>query len=175
MDELLYFDQLQVGQTWKSPSRTVTEADIVSFATLTGDFNPLHVDHEFAKRGPFRRPIAHGLLGLSWVAGLGSNSPRPMTLAFVAIRDWNFLKPVFVGDTLHVMTEVVELRPQGRRSGRVVWRRQLINQDGVVVQEGILETVVALARSAVKILDQPHDIADTHVAQSAQSPHSAQN
>lgn len=144
MSDPVYFEELAVGQTWQSAARTVTETDIVNFACLTGDFDPLHVDHEFARTSPFGRPIAHGLLGLSWVAGLGSNCPRPATLAFAAIREWKFLKPVFVGDTLHVVNEVMDKQARGRRAGQVTWRRRLVNQNGVAVQEGVFETLVAV-------------------------------
>jgi acyl dehydratase len=143
MDEALTFDALNLGDRWQSTARTVTESDIVSFAGLTGDYNPLHVDHEFAATTPWGKPIAHGLMGLSWVAGLGSSAPRPNTVALVAIREWEFLKPVFVGDTLHVVTEVVGKQAKGRRAGRVTWRRSLVNQRGVVVQQGFIETLVA--------------------------------
>jgi len=143
MDEPLTFDELQLGDRWKSPARTMTETDIVNFAGMTGDFNPLHIDHEFAANTPWGKTIAHGLLGLSWVAGLGSNAPRPNTVALVAIREWEFLKPVFVGDTLHVVTEVVGKQSKGRRAGRVTWKRSLVNQRGVVVQEGYFDTLVA--------------------------------
>ena len=61
-------------RTWKSSGRTVTETDVVMFAGLTGDYNPLHIDHEYVKDTPFRRPIAHGLLGVSLVAGLGNHA-----------------------------------------------------------------------------------------------------
>ena len=144
-DEALYFNDVEVGDTWESPARTVTETDIVSFACLTGDFNPLHVDHEFAKGTLLGKPIAHGLLGLSFVAGLGSHSPNMRTAAFVKIREWTFLKPIFIGDTLHVQTEVAELAPSGRRRGRVVWRRRLLNQSGEAVQEGLAETLVMVS------------------------------
>jgi acyl dehydratase len=144
-NEALYFNDVEVGETWDSPARTITETDVVNFAGITGDYNPLHVDHEFAKNTLFGRPIAHGLLGLSFVAGLGSFSPWMRTAAFVRIRDWAFLKPVFIGDTVHVRTEIVakEVRGRGRR-GLVTWKRQLINQVGVVVQEGITETLVEI-------------------------------
>lgn len=158
MNGPLYFDELAVGDCWRSPGRTVTQTDIVNFACLTGDFNPLHVDHEFAKDTPFGRPVAHGLLGLSLVAGLGTNAPWASTSAFVGIRGWQFLQPIHEGDTLHVQTEVVSLTRKGRRNGAVVWRRRLVNQQGQVVQEGEFETLVSLAHT------QTHDQYRTQVA-----------
>src|SRR5262245_56359944 len=100
----LYFDDVQIGQAWESPGRTVTEADIVNFAGISGDYNPIHMDHEFVKDTPFRRPIAHGLLTLAVSSGLTLYSPPMRTLAFIGIRDLVFKEPVFVGDTLHVKT-----------------------------------------------------------------------
>ena len=150
MHPRLYFEDLVVGGRWESHGRTVTETDIVNFACHTGDFDPLHVDHEAAKRMPFRRPIAHGLLGLAWAAGSASHWPIVQTEALVAIRQWEFLKAIFIGDTVRVRNEVVEVRPQGRRRGRVVWQRELVNQNGEVVQRGQFETIVSSrpARSA---------------------------
>jgi acyl dehydratase len=139
----MYYNDVAVGDTWESPARTMTETDIVNFAGMTGDYNPLHVDHEFVRNTPFGRPIAHGLLGLAWVAGLGSFSPCMRTAAFVRICDWKFLKPVFVGDTVRVRTEIVAKTIKGRgRRGLITWKRQLINQNGAVVQEGSTETLV---------------------------------
>ena len=139
----LYYQEIEQGEVWVSPARTVTETDIVLFAALTGDMNPLHVDHEYARRTAFGRPVAHGLLGLSLVAGLGANWPRMQTIAFVGIQEWRFLKPIAPGDTLHVRTEVLSIEPRARgRRALVRWKRQLINQDEVGVQEGITETLV---------------------------------
>ncbi len=143
----LCFDELDVGDCWRSPARTVTETDVVNFAGLTGDYDPLHVDREFAAHTPFGKPIAHGLLGLSFVAGLGSHSPWAATVAFVGIKDWNFRRPVFIGDTVHVLTEVLHMRPKGRRCGIVAWKRQLINQSDEVAQEGTFETLVAMSHA----------------------------
>jgi acyl dehydratase len=142
MSRLLYFDDLQVGDTWMSPARTITESDVVLFAGLTGDYDPLHVDHEFARRSPYGKVIAHGLLGLSWVAGLASQSPRVCTTAFVSIQRWEFRHPVFVGDTLHAVSRILDKRPAGRRCGHVTWQRDLVNQRGQVVQTGVFETLV---------------------------------
>jgi acyl dehydratase len=139
----LFFDDVAVGQEWESPGRTITEADIVNFAGLSGDFNPIHVDHAFARQTPFRRPIAHGLLALSATSGLIQLAPPMRTLAFLGIQDWQFKGPVFIGDTLHVRSKVLakEVRARGRR-GVVSWQRQIVNQEGKVVQEGITLTLI---------------------------------
>lgn len=139
----LFFEDLQVGQKWTSRGRTVTETDVVNFACLTGDFDPLHVDHAAAQDSPFHQPIAHGLLGLAFVAGLGSNFPVVRSVAFVAIRHWEFQRPIFFGDTVTAVNEVLELHAKGKRRGHVVWLRQLVNQRGELVQQGQFETIVA--------------------------------
>jgi 3-hydroxybutyryl-CoA dehydratase len=164
----LYFEDVAVGQRWTSPSRTLTETDVVNFAGLTGDYNPLHMDHEFARQSPYGQPIAHGLLGVSLVAGLGSQSPNMHTAAFVEVRDWKFLKPVFFGDTLHVVTEVVDRQPSGRRRGQVSWKRQLLNQNGEVVQEGIFVTLVAVSPAKLQGMHRP-----AAAKRKANAPHSS--
>lgn len=139
----LYYDDVEVGQEWVSSGRTVTEADVVNFAGVSGDFNPIHMDHEFAKTTPFRRPIAHGLLVFAIGSGLGVNCPLMRTMAFIQVRDWNFRDPVFIGDTVRLKSRLVEKTPRGRgRRAELVWYRGVINQDGKVVQEGHLVTLV---------------------------------
>jgi 3-hydroxybutyryl-CoA dehydratase len=161
MSHSLAFEDLHVGQRWESRSRTITESDVVNFAGLTGDFDPLHVDHEYARNTPFGKPIAHGLLGLSLVAGLGSTYPAVHTIAFVEVREWKFLRPAFFGDTVRVLNEVVEKRSRGRRTGEITWRRRLINQNGAIVQEGLFVTLVALAATLSDTRDEKHPDADT--------------
>ena len=139
----LGFDELAVGDVWESPARTVTEADVVAFAGISGDFNSIHVDHESAGRGPFGRPVAHGLLGLAIASGLGSHAPPVDTLAFLGLQEWRFLAPIAFGDTVRVQTQVVSLEPRARgRRGVVTWRRRLLNQRDQVVQEGLTQTLV---------------------------------
>jgi acyl dehydratase len=139
----LTFEDLRLGQRWTSESRQISIDDVVQFADLTGDRDRLHVDPEFAARGPFGKPIAHGMLGMSILAGLSSTAPFVKTAALVDIRSWTFLKPLFPGDSVHVITEIVDLKPHGRRHGQVHWQRQLINQKGDKIQEGILVTLVS--------------------------------
>jgi acyl dehydratase len=139
----LYFDDVEVGQEWRSPGRTITETDIVNFAGLSGDFNPIHIDHHFARTTVFRRPIAHGLLVFSIGSGLGIHAPAIRTLALLGIRDWHFRDPVFPGDTIYVVSKVLEktVRSRGRR-GEITWQRQFFNQDGKLIMEGITQTLV---------------------------------
>jgi 3-hydroxybutyryl-CoA dehydratase len=146
----LYFDDVEIGQEWESVGRTITETDIVNFAGLSGDFNPMHMDHEFARTTPFQRPIAHGLLTLSIATGLAVQSPAMRTLAFVNLREWHFRGPVFIGDTVRVRAKVIdkEVRARGRR-GTITWQRQVVNQHGKIVQEGVTQTLVE-ARAAAE-------------------------
>lgn len=139
----LFFDDVQPGQEWMSLRRTLTESDIVNFAGLSGDFNPIHIDHEFARTTPFRRPIAHGLLVWSIASGLGLYAPPMRTLAFLSVREWHFREPVFIGDTISMRSRVLEkeVRSRGRR-GVIAWSRQIVNQAGKTVQEGVTRTLV---------------------------------
>ncbi|MGE0608939.1 MAG: MaoC/PaaZ C-terminal domain-containing protein [Pirellulales bacterium] len=138
----LYFEGVEVGQCWVSPGRTITETDIVNFAGMTGDYNPLHTDHEYCRGTPYGKPIAHGMLGMSLVAGLGGHSPWMQTAAFTRIVHWNFTRPLFVGDTVRVETEVTGKQSDAKRRGVITWRRRLLNQHDEVVQEGTTETLV---------------------------------
>ena len=139
----LYFDDVEIGQEWESLGRTVTQADIVNFAGVSGDFNPIHMDHEFAKDTLFKRPIAHGLLIFSMASGLGIHSPPMRTLAFMEVRSWQFKCPVFIGDTIRLRAKVLEKEPRARgKRGTVTWQRQIVNQEGKIVQEGITLTLV---------------------------------
>jgi 3-hydroxybutyryl-CoA dehydratase len=142
-EPILTFDALNVGDEWESPSRTITEADVVNFAGVSGDFNRLHMDHDSAARGPFGRPVAHGLLGLVVASGLTSHAPRVDTMAFLAIKEWKFLRPIAFGETIRIVTKVVGLEPRSRgRRGVVTWRRVVLDREGNVLQEGLTQTLV---------------------------------
>src|SRR3984893_16637589 len=142
-DYHLFFDDVSVGQTWQSPGRTITEADIVNFAGLSGDFNPIHMDHDFARSTPFRQPIAQGLRVFSVGSGLGIFAPPMRTLAILEIKEWRFHEPVYIGDTLRVRSEVLHKEPRGRGGrGVIPWRREIMKQDRKLAQEGITLTLV---------------------------------
>jgi acyl dehydratase len=138
------FDELTVGDSFESGSRTVTQAEVTLFAGISGDFNPIHMDHVHASEGPFRQPIAHGLLVLSVASGLGIQAPKTDTLAFLGIDHWEFLKPVYFGDTIHVRNTVTALEPRSRgRRGVVTWTKEVLNQKGQVVQKGTTRTMIS--------------------------------
>jgi 3-hydroxybutyryl-CoA dehydratase len=141
--EPLYFEDVDVGQEWRSEERAVTEADVRAFAALTGDDNPIHLDPAFAAATPFRRRIAHGLLGLSVAGGLNAAAMPLRVQALLGLRDWAFRAPIFFGDTVRVRTRVVAKQPRARgRRGAVTCEVQVVNQVGRVVQEGVSELLV---------------------------------
>ena len=101
LDELpLYLEDVSVGDRWFSPTREVTAEDVADFAMLTGDNDPLH--SEDGNESPFGKPVAHGLLGLSLLAGLSTEAPKVATLALVSISEWQFEAPIFFGDEIRV-------------------------------------------------------------------------
>jgi acyl dehydratase len=143
-----YFEEIQVGSEYVSPGRTVTEADIVAFAGLSGDYNVLHTDAEFMRTSIFGERIAHGLLGLAIQSGLGARATsRPFaTIAFLGLR-WRFKGPIKIGDTIKVRVKVSDKRETSKPDrGIVVLQRSVTNQRGEVVQEG--ETDIMVERRA---------------------------
>lgn len=150
-----YFEDLEVGTVFSTPGRTVTEADIVNFAGLSADYNPLHVDAEYCKENTiFGERVAHGLLGLVISSGLFTRSDlnyriRETTLALLGINSWMFKGPIRIGDTIHVDVEIVGKRETGKADrGVVVFKRKLVNQRGEVVQEGEMPMLIARKKEA---------------------------
>jgi acyl dehydratase len=139
-----YFEDVQVGDEYLSPGRTVTEADIVALAGLSGDYNVLHTDAEYMRSSIFGERIAHGLLGLAIQSGLGARAmSRPFaTLAFLGLR-WRFKAPIRIGDTIKVRIRVTDKRETSKPDrGIVVLQRSVMNQRGEVVQEGETDIMV---------------------------------
>jgi 3-hydroxybutyryl-CoA dehydratase len=135
----LWFEEFEVGQKVTSPGRTVTETDIVNFAGLSGDYNQIHVDAEFSKTQPFEQRVAHGLLVQSIASGLSNQTGLidRTVIAFREIDKWKFSKPVFIGDTIHVVMEIKETKPMPKLNGGVVVIKvSIVNQRDEVVQRG---------------------------------------
>ena len=114
----LYFEEFEVGQKFCSSARTITESDIVTFAGLSGDYNQIHTDIEFSKNTPIGRRIAHGLLVTSIASGLLAQSGliEGTVIAFREINNWKFTKTTFIGDTIHVIIEIIETKSLPRLS-----------------------------------------------------------
>jgi acyl dehydratase len=141
----LYFEEFQLGDSVVSAGRTITETDVVNFAALSGDYNQIHIDAEFSKTTPFGQRIAHGLLVLSIASGLVAQLGL-IEGTVIAFRDltWKFSKPVFIGDTVHVVSTVVELKPLARLGGgSVVLKLQAVNQRDEVVASGKWNALMA--------------------------------
>ena len=138
-----YFEEIEVGEAYESPGRTVTEADIVLFAGLSGDYNVLHTDAEFMKTSLFGERIAHGLLVLAMQAGLFTRATRAYaTLALVGLR-WKFKGPIKIGDTIRVRARVVAKKDTAKPDrGLLTLARTVLNQRDEVVQEGETDLIV---------------------------------
>lgn len=142
----MYFEEFEAGQKIISAGRTVSESDIVTFAGLSGDFNQIHTDAEFSKGAPFGRRIAHGLLGLSIASGLAMRTGvlEGTVLAFREINDWKFVKPIFIGDTIHVEMDVLEKKSLPRiGGGSIRIGLDVKNQAGDVLMKGTWTVLVA--------------------------------
>ncbi len=145
----MFFEEFEVGQKITSVGRTVTEHDIVTFAGLSGDFNLIHTNAEFAKETPFGQRVAHGLLGLAIASGLAVQTGvlGENVIAFREVGEWKFVKPIFIGDTVHVVMEVAELKPFPRlNSGAVTLSVHVDNQSDETTMKG-LWTVLVKTRS----------------------------
>jgi acyl dehydratase len=135
----LYFEEFQVGQSITSQGRTVTEADVVGFAALSGDWNPIHTDAEFAAHHPFGQRVAHGLLGLAIASGLAVRLGflEETVLAFREMGEWKFSLPIYIGDTIRVRATVTETKEMRRLGGGLVTLKvEILNQGDKAVQRG---------------------------------------
>ena len=139
----LYFEDFTPGAIATSRGRTVTETDVVNFAGISGDFVELHTNEEYAKAGPFGRRIAHGLLVLSMSSGLrvGMHDISDTIIAFYGIDRLRFVRPTFIGDTIHVVRKVVEVHAKDDLRGVITWETSVLKQDGepvIVYQDKLM-------------------------------------
>jgi acyl dehydratase len=143
----MYFEDFTVGAKFVSPGRTVGEADIANFAGVSGDFQPLHTDAEYAKTTPYGQRIAHGLLGTVMASGLVLRSELGLatqsTLLALLGLEWKYHLPILIGDTIHIESEVIATRETSKPDrGIVTFRRDVVNQRGEVVQVGTLPLMI---------------------------------
>ena len=130
-----YFEDFVLDAVSTSRTRTVTEADIVNFAGLSGDFVELHMSETYAAQGPFGKRIAHGVLVFSIAAGLSVqvNQIHDTVVAFYGIDKLRFTHPVFIGDTIHVVKKVIGKQAKGEGRGVVAFETSVLNQHGELV------------------------------------------
>jgi acyl dehydratase len=136
----LYWEEWEIGAENETSARTVTEADIVIYAGLSGDYNPLHIDEEYCRKTQFGGRIAHGPLVYGIAAGLlfQLHLYDDTMIALLGFEDLRFTKPVKPGDTIHARVRVLEKRETSHPDRGVLKRRlQVLNHRGEVVQEGI--------------------------------------
>jgi 3-hydroxybutyryl-CoA dehydratase len=150
------FDALSEGERFVTRGRTIGEADITSFATLSGDTHPQHTDAEWAASSRFGERIAHGLLVLSYAAGLMPFDPERI-VALRRVGDAIFKQPVRIGDTIHVEGEVVEKTDIDPGHGLVATRWRVLNQHGKLVARASVDLV--WRRDTMPLVDEPR--ADT--------------
>lgn len=135
-----FFDEWVIGEEYMTPSRTITETDVVMFAAMSGDYNELHTSEEFMKNSQFGRRIVHGLLGLAISHGLlfRTGLTEGTAIAFLGVESWKFEAPIFFGDTIRVKMKVTEKRPSKSKPDRGVVKlfMEVIKQDETVVQSG---------------------------------------
>lgn len=141
----LYFEEFSVGQSVKTTGRTISEDAIFSFAGLTGDYNQIHTDAAFAGKTQFGQRIAHGLLGMSIAVGLIMQTGllEGTVLAFREINEWKFVKPFFIGDTVHAVLSIAETKALPRiGAGALIASVEVFNQNNEVCQRGSFNLLV---------------------------------
>ncbi len=136
-----YFDDYELGEIVPAASRTVTEADVVNFAGLSGDYHPLHINDLFAQKSQFGRRIAHGMLTLTIMSGLMHTAgiAGDKSMAFLSLRNWDFKAPIYLGDTMTVRIEVADKHESKKPDrGVITFHCQILNlsRDGEVSSEG---------------------------------------
>ncbi|HWD03560.1 MAG TPA: MaoC/PaaZ C-terminal domain-containing protein [Amycolatopsis sp.] len=134
-----FLEDLEVGQEFETPRRTITETDLVTFAMFSSDWNAIHTDVTSVQNGQFGKRIVHGALGLTIATGLVQRTGmfEGSAVALLGIAEWVFAKPLYVGDTVFTRLRITEVRPtsDGRR-GVIGRELKLVNQHDDVIQHG---------------------------------------
>ncbi|MDD2546558.1 MAG: MaoC/PaaZ C-terminal domain-containing protein [Burkholderiaceae bacterium] len=140
-----YFEDFQVGEQFTSTGRTVTEADLTLFNMLSGDWNPIHADVEFAAKTRFGQRLVHGAFGIALLTGFMHQMGvfETTAVAMMNLKEWAFKAPILIGQTLHLQMTIAELDPgQSARVGRLGRHLQLRDQHDQVVQEGFSDLLI---------------------------------
>jgi 3-hydroxybutyryl-CoA dehydratase len=135
-----YFEGLEIGDSMESSGRTITEYDVVSFASLTGDWHPQHADAAWAADSPFGRRIAHGMLVVSYAIGLLPIDPERV-VALRGIRGVVFKRPVPIGTTIRVEAEVASTRPLDARHGLVELALRIRDQERRLIARATIDAL----------------------------------
>lgn len=129
-----HLDDFDLGEEFTTHGRTLTEADMVNFAGITGDFNPLHMDAEYARGTSFGQRVPHGQLVFVLSLGLAERCIVPVfqagVIAFYGVDRLRFLKPVFIGDTVRLLRTVEAVEPRDENRGLLTFDDRLLNQTG---------------------------------------------
>ncbi len=145
MSASLHFEDFAPGQVFVSTGRTVTETDLTMFSMLSGDWNPIHADAAFAKGTRFGQRVVHGALGIAMATGMMHQLGifDRTAVAMMSLREWKFVAPILVGQTLHLELTILETEPgTSRRVGRVNRRLRLLDEHGAVIQDGTSDVLV---------------------------------
>lgn len=143
------FATLPLDATFEGPGRTLSDTDLALFCMLSTDWGALHADEAYARTTRFGRRIFHGTFGLTVAVAMSQHVYRltDKTVAALGLREWRYLAPLFIGDTVHDAVRVAakEVKSGGSK-GLVTREVKLVNQDGVVTQSGLTDTLVALGK-----------------------------
>jgi acyl dehydratase len=140
-----YLEEFKVGDRFTTLSRTVTETDVVLFAGITGDNNPIHTDRTYAESLPFGSRIAHGLLGAGIATGLWGRMGLVDGSAIAALgTEWQFVGAIKIGDTIHCEIEVLEAKRSKSKPDRGILNigYHIINQNDQICQIGSMSTML---------------------------------
>ncbi len=145
MDHSLYFEDLRQGEVFESTGRTITETDMTFFSMLSGDWNPIHCDQDFASKTRYGERLVHGAYGIAIATGMMHTLGifEQSAVAMMSISDWKFVKPITVGMTLRLRLTILDFEEgTSERVGRVNRRLQLVNEHDEVVQDGVSDMLI---------------------------------
>lgn len=145
MDHSLYFEDLRQGEVFESSGRTITETDMTFFSMLSGDWNPIHCDQDFASKTRYGERLVHGAYGIAIATGMMHTLGifEQSAVAMMSISDWKFVKPITVGMTLRLRLTILDFEEgTSERVGRVNRRLQLVNEHDEVVQDGVSDMLI---------------------------------